>query len=212
MQALPGKDERAARYNSSSRYGIAVTDAVLLASRDGETVRFWEEAFMRPGPRQKGSWVYGDNFIFWGMIETASHLGDSPNEISFYSTEGYWEGNATEFRRSTLRLDGFVSAQASFAGGELVTKPLIFAGRALFLNFDTGGSSELKMEIQNPDNTPIPGFARDDCFPIFGDHIDFPVSWKTTGSDVSALAGQPIRLRFMLKDADLYAFQFGQKK
>ena len=32
-------------------------------------------------------------------------------------------------------------------------------------------------------------------------------SWMN-GSDVSSLAGKPIRLRFRLKDADLFALQF----
>ncbi len=208
LSALPGLENRRARSAKSNRYGTAVTDGVLLVSRDGENVRLWEEAFMRPGPRTKESWVYGDNFIFWGLVETASRLGDAPNEISLYSTEGYWEGNSTKIRRSTLRLDGFVSAQASAAGGELITKPLVFAGTALSLNFETGGPGEMKVEVQNPDGTPIPGFALDDCFPIFGDHIDFRVSWKGRGTDVGAWAGKPVRLRFTLKDADLYAFQF----
>lgn len=208
MSALPGVENRKMRSAKSNRYGTAVTDGMLLASRDGETVRLWEEAFMRPGPRQKESWTYGDNFIFWGLVETASHLGDAPNEISFYSTEGYWQGNSTKFRRSTLRLDGFVSAQAPATGGELITKPLIFAGAALSINFETGGPGELKVEIQNLDGSPVPGYALVDCFPIFGDHIDFPVSWKGKGTDVSALAGKPVRIRFALKDADLYAFQF----
>jgi hypothetical protein len=208
MSALPNIANRKSRSATSNRHGTAVTDAILLASRDGETVRLWEEAFMRPGPRQNESWTYGDNFIFWGLVETASHLGDAPNEISFYSTEGYWQGNSTKFRRSTLRLDGFVSAQAPATGGELITKPLIFAGSALSINFETGGPGEVKVEIQNPDGTPVPGYALADCFPIFGDHIDFFVSWKGKGTDVSALAGKPVRIRFALKDADLYAFQF----
>ena len=212
MSALPGQANRKARSLKENRLGTAVTDGVLLASRDGETVRLWEESFMRPGPRTKESWVYGDNFIFWGLVETASHLGDAPNELSFYSTESYWEGDSTKIRRSTLRLDGFVSAQAPAAGGELVTRPLLFAGRALSLNFETGGPGELKVEIQNPDGTPVPGFALADCFPIFGDHIDFPVSWKGKGTDVGALAGKPIRIRFTLKDADLYAFRFEEKQ
>jgi hypothetical protein len=33
------------------------------------------------------------------------------------------------------------------------------------------------------------------------------VEWRG-GSDLSSLAGQPIRLRFWLKDADLFALQF----
>lgn len=211
MQALPGQRNRQARFTCSKRYGTAVTDAVLLASRDGETVRLWEESFMRPGPRTKESWVYGDNFIFWGLVETVSQLGDAPNEISFYSTESYWEGDSTKIRRSTLRLDGFVSAQATCAGGDLVTKPLLFAGNTLSINFETGGAGEVKVEIQDTDGKPIPGYTSAECFPIFGDHIDFPVTWRGTGTDVGALAGKPVRLRFTLKDADLYAFRFAAK-
>ena len=212
MSALPGLANRKSRSAKEGRFGTAVTDAVLLASRDGETVRLWEESFMRPGPRQKKSWVYGDNFIFWGLVETASHLGDAPNEISFYSTESYWEGDATEVRRSTLRLDGFVSAQAPVSGGELVTKSVIFAGNSLSLNFETGGPGELKVELQNEDGTPVPGYTLAECYPIFGDHLDFSVSWKRKGTDVSTLAGKPVRLRFTLKDADLYAFRFFKKE
>ncbi len=211
MQALPGHAGRVGRHTVESRHGVAVTDAVLLASRDGVKVKFWNEAFMRPGPRREESWVYGDNFIFWGMLELPSALGDAPNELNFYSTEGYFEGNDTKIRRSTLRLDGFVSAQAMASGGELVTKPVIFAGNTLAINFATGGPGELKVEIQNPDGTPVPGFTLADCFPVFGDHIDFPVSWKGKGTDVSAWAGKPVCLRFTLKDADLYAFRFVAK-
>jgi hypothetical protein len=33
------------------------------------------------------------------------------------------------------------------------------------------------------------------------------VAWKG-GEDVSSLAGKPVKLRFRLKDADLFSFQF----
>jgi len=212
IRALPNYEGRKARYKDGegerARYGIAVTDAILLAGRDGVKFKAWNEAFIRPGPRSKENWVYGDNFIVKGMIELPSGLEDAPNEINLYSTESYWEGYGTKFRRNTLRLDGFVSAQATASGGELVTKPLIFEGNRLSINFETGGPGELKAELQNPDGTPVPGFALADCFPVFGDHIDVPVSWKGKGTDVGALAGKPVRIRFTLKDADLYAFQF----
>ena len=54
---------------------------------------------------------------------------------------------------------------------------------------------------------PVPGFALDDCLEIIGDEITRTVSWKR-GNDVSSLAGQAIRLRFALKDADVYSLQF----
>jgi hypothetical protein len=42
---------------------------------------------------------------------------------------------------------------------------------------------------------------------LIGDELDRIVSWKN-GSDVSALAGRAVRLRFVMKDADLYAIRF----
>ena len=60
------------------------------------------------------------------------------------------------------------------------------------------------MEIQNPDGQPLRGFAADDCPEIVGDEIARAVSWGG-GSDLSSLAGQAIRLRFVMKDADLYS-------
>ena len=63
------------------------------------------------------------------------------------------------------------------------------------------------MEIQNADGTPIPGFQLADCVELNTDDLSRVVSWKS-GSDVSSLAGKAIRLRFRLKDADLFALQF----
>ena len=65
------------------------------------------------------------------------------------------------------------------------------------------------MEIQDAAGQPIPGFALAECREINKDDLACVVSWKN-GSDLSSLAGKPIRLRFRLKDADLFAFQFVQ--
>ena len=207
MRALPGIDEREFRASQHPRYGTTVTDAAFMTSRDGVTFRRWGEAFIRPGPSRRDTWVYGDNFVFWGMIPTKSHLEDAPDEISLYATEGYWEGNATSFRRYTIRMDGFVSAQAPLSGGNIVTKALTFDGTRLHINHSTSAAGGVRVEIQDRDGKAIPGFSLDDCDVQFGDQLDRIVSWKSE-SDVSQLAGQTIRLRFELKDADLYAFQF----
>ncbi len=63
------------------------------------------------------------------------------------------------------------------------------------------------MEIQDPAGKPIPGFALENCPEMIGDQIDRVVAWKQ-GNDVGKLAGQPIRLRFVMKEADLYAIRF----
>lgn len=207
MKDLPGLEEREARAKASPRYGTAITDGLFMTSRDGARFRRWNEAFLRPGPRQKGSWVYGDNLIFWGMIETASSLGDAPNELSIFASEDYWQGGSVSFRRLTLRIDGFVSLWASARGGEMVTKPLVFDGGALTLNASTSGAGSIQVEIQDDAGQPIPGYALADCPEIFGDSLSLAVRWQG-GGDVRPLAGRAVRLRFVLKDADLYAFQF----
>jgi hypothetical protein len=211
---LPGLDERMARTaaglkgGGSIRYGTTVTDAVFMTSRDGVTFKRWGEAFIRPGPRQRQSWVYGDNFVFWGMVETQSPLDDAPDEISLYATESYWEGTDTKVRRYASRVDGFVSVNAPLAGGEIVTRPLVFDGGNLVLNFETSGAGDIQVELQNAAGCPLPGYALCDCPPILGDSLRHVVRWAPHGGDVRALAGQPVRLRFVLRDADLYAFQF----
>ncbi|HOW19291.1 MAG TPA: hypothetical protein PLC79_09660, partial [Phycisphaerae bacterium] len=107
----------------------------------------------------------------------------------------------------TLRLDGFVSVNAPYAGGEFITKPLLFEGRKLTLNISTSAVGSVKVEIQDAGGKPLAGFAAEDCIEIWGDEIARTVAWKG-GTDVSKLAGRPVRLRFVMKDADIYAFRF----
>ncbi|MFA6547159.1 MAG: hypothetical protein WCS99_22270, partial [Limisphaerales bacterium] len=70
-------------------------------------------------------------------------------------------------------------------------------------------AGSVRVEIQDANGKPLPGFALNDCPPLFGDTIERIVTW-TGGGDVRALAGQPVRLRFELKDADVYAFQIAE--
>jgi hypothetical protein len=53
----------------------------------------------------------------------------------------------------------------------------------------------------------MPNFALSDCQPVFGDSLDRKVTWKA-GANVGTLAGKPVRLRFRIEDADLFALRF----
>ena len=77
------------------------------------------------------------------------------------------------------------------------------------MNFSTSAVGSLRVEIQDAAGKPIPGFAVDDCPETFGDEIDHVVAWQHE-NDVSKLAGQTVRLRFLMKDADLYSIRFRQ--
>jgi len=207
MRALPELEHRKLRSATSDRFGMALTDGLFMSSRDGRTFHRWSEAFIRPGLRGADNWAYGDNYQGWGLVETKSAIPDAPDEISLYASEGYWLGNASKLRRFTIRKDGFVSMHASFAGGGFTTKPITFRGHRLVLNFSTSAAGAIRVEIQDAAGKPVDGFSLKDCSEVFGDDLDRTVTWKR-GSDVSKLAGRPVRLRFTLSDADLYAFQF----
>ena len=120
--------------------------------------------------------------------------------------------------RAVLRRDGFISADAAYTGGELTTRPLVFAGSKLQLNLDTGAGGTVRVEIQDQAGNPIPGFALEDADEINGNYLQVPARWRAEvvgklrraegDPDVSALAGRPVRLRFVMRDARLYSFQF----
>ena len=206
IEALPELEHRRLRAASMERYGTATSDGLFMTSRDGRVFRRWGEAFLRPGPQLEGNWTYGDNYQAWGLVETPSALEGAPREISLYATENYWR-EPTRFRRYTIRLDGFVSLQAPLSGGEVVTKPLTFEGARLEMNLSTSAAGSIRVEVLDEGGSPLDGFALKDCWDAVGDKLDYVVSWKG-GPDVSALAGRPVRLRFVLKDADLYSFRF----
>ncbi|MDA0840980.1 MAG: hypothetical protein O2857_24690, partial [Planctomycetota bacterium] len=91
---------------------------------------------------------------------------------------------------------------------EVVTKPFFFSGRELTLNFSASAAGSVQVEILwDEEEIAVEGFSLKDCRLILGDDLDRTVVWKTS-SDISRLTGIPIRLRFVLKDADLYSFQF----
>lgn len=217
------------------RAGTVITDGMFMSSRDGRRFEIWPESFRRPGIQRPGSWFYGDNYQNWGLVETTSQFPGAPNELSMYVSEAYKSQFAkaadqtlgvfvgqshgtpdenshqpalvNRLRRYTIRVDGFVSVQAPLSGGELITKPLQFDGSQLEINFSTSAAGTVRIEIQDAKGDPIPGFALADCHEQFGDELARVVSWKR-GSDVSHAADQPVILRFELKDADLYSFQF----
>lgn len=207
MRALPELENREWRAKTNERYGRAITESLLMASRDGVTFKRWNEGFLKPGIERNGTWNYGHQAIGWHLIETKGSLEGAPNELSLFAVESYWTGKSDLLRRYTLRMDGFVSAQAPMKGGELLTKPITFTGKTLSLNFATGAAGSIKVELQNERGTPLTGFTFDDCEELFGDTLDRLVEWKQS-ADVSSLAGQVVRLRFQLRDADLYSYQF----
>ena len=106
------------------------------------------------------------------------------------------------------RIDGFTSLDGDYAGGEAVTAPLTFSGRRLVLNLNTSAAGEARVAILAAGGGEIEGFTLADALPINGDSLEAVVSWRGGRTDVSALAGRPVRLRFALRGGKLYSFRF----
>jgi len=207
LRALPDLGSRLERASAHERYGSAITEGLLMASRDGVNFKRWNEAFLPPGVEREGTWNYGHQYIGWHAVETKSALAGAPNELSLYAVENYWTATGSALRRYTLRLDGFVSVKAGADGGELLTKPIKFAGKTLALNFSTSAAGSVRVEIQDADGTPLPGFSLEECELLFGDTIERKLRWQQ-GPDVSSLSNRVVRLRCVLQDADVYSYQF----
>jgi len=182
-----------------------VSDGVFMTSRDGMHWHRWLEAFIRPG-LQKERWGQRNNMTAWGILVTRSDIIGTPDELSIYSSEAYCDED-NRLRRYTLRIDGFVSVNAPYKGGEFLTKPLTFDGKNLVINYSTSAIGSIRVEIQDKDGKPIPGFTLDDCPEIYGDEIEKVINWKSS-SDLGSLTGNVVKLRFILKDADLYSMRF----
>jgi hypothetical protein len=212
LEPVETRAQFAKSIESSGAYsGAEITDGLFMTSRDGRQFRRWSEAFLRPGPQAEGRWIYGDNYQSYGLFETAAATPGLPNDVSLHFNEGAWRDDKHRLRRYTIRLDGFVSLHAPLDGGDLTTKPLVFSGSRLTVNYSTSAMGSLRVEIQDADGKAIPGFSIADADELFGDSVDQQVSWNEK-VNVSSLAGKPIRLRFQLSDGDLYAFQFIEKE
>ena len=177
------------------------SDGVLLTSRAGTTVynRTFQETFVRPGPGAE-NWTSRSNYPLTGILPFGK------DRMMLFVARRFMQPD-WHIERLLLRVDGFASVNAPWAGGEMLTKPFTFTGKELEINYRTGAPGFVRVEIQDADGKAIPGYALSDCPEIIGDEITRVVAWKS-GADVARFAGQPVRLRFAMKDADLYSFRF----
>lgn len=169
-------------------------EPILMTSRDGVLFHRWNEAVIpeeAPADR-KGN---RSNYMTWGMFQ----LPDKPREISVYATENYYEPTPGRVRRFVYRVDGFVALRGGAKGGNVTTKPLKYSGEKLLLNHLVRESGSILIEALNESGQVI---GRSE--PIEGDAIDAPVKWAT---DPKLNAGV-LRLRFSLKNADVFSIRF----
>ncbi|HAB16195.1 MAG TPA: prolyl oligopeptidase family serine peptidase [Verrucomicrobiota bacterium] len=204
MRFVPGRhvlsEEQARALGVDPGYASDTAEAVFMSTRGGNHyARTFMEGFIRPG-LDLGNWASRAGLTALGVVPTG------PAEMSLYKQAHYAQPTG-HLVRYTLRTDGFISVNAPFQGGEFVTRPLIFSGRELVMNLSTGAAGSLRVELQGDSGEPLAGFTLADAVEQIGDEIERVMTWKR-GSDVSRFAGHPVRLRFVMKDADLYSIRF----
>ena len=195
--SLPDWPLRRGLIEDEGRSGTAVSDSMLMTSRDGQTFRRDEEAFLRPGPERPGTWAYGCHYMAYGMAFTRNSLSGG-EEISLYAIENYRTAPSA-LRRFTLRQDGFRSLRAPWRVGRALTKPVMLRGDALSLNFATSAQGYVRLRVCDPAGKPLEGF--DSGF-LFGDSLDRAVTFE---GSLKVCRDTPVRLEFMMSDADLYS-------
>lgn len=203
-ERLCGKEHRQWRMQRSKRYGLAMTDALFMCSRDGKTFKRWDQAFMTPGPESPFAWIYGDCSLTHGILATDTIVKGEDKELSMYATVNNWTEQPQQVYRYTLRMDGFISRRADFEKRQLVTKPFIFDGDKLTINFSTSAAGFIRIILEDINGNPMENYTSCE---LFGDstdrYVDFPAS-------LEAISGKPVRMLIEMRDADIYSFKFGK--
>jgi hypothetical protein len=195
-------EDQAKRFNVNPDYFMDCSDAVLMTSRGGNLYdRTFMESFIRPGPGLQ-NWVSRSNYPALNVVET------SATEMSIYVNENYAQPTA-HLKRYSLRIDGFSSLSAGYKEGKVSTRPFIFSGKELEINYATSAAGSIKVEIQDQDGNTLPGYGFENSGEIIGNEIKRIVSWDSN-TNISNLASKPVKLSFYLKDANLYSIKFNQ--
>ena len=190
--------KKATMEREERRGGLAVTDCIFMCSRDGELWHRYNEAFMTPGYETEHNWVYGDCYPAYGLIDSG--------EENYYIYSKEWHrsyGQPKPLYLYEIRKDGFACYMAGGEEAVLVTKPLEFSGKDLHLNFETSAYGYIYVDVLDEAGNPISG----ESFEIYGNTIDRKISFAD-GTDFSAFANKPVRLRFRMRDAKLYSMKF----
>lgn len=189
-----------ASHSIEGRFARATTDAMFMCSRDGVHFHRYNEAYMTPGLEDAYNWIYGDCYLSYPLVETGRHT------YALFNVEtGIGAENPAVLRQYTIRKDGFACLAADNREEQyVVTKPFVFCGKALHLNFSTSAAGYIYADVLDEQGEKL---SDGESFEIFGDTTDREIRFAD-GSDFAAYEGKVIRLRFRMFDAKLYSLYF----
>jgi hypothetical protein len=178
-------------------------DAQLVYSRDGRTWHRLEDRspVIPLGPEG----AFDGGMIIMTAVGTALH-GDEL--VAYYNGRNYGHGGTNKdslfsIGRVSWRRDRLVALQADVERGVVETVPLDTTENRLEINGDATGG-KIAVEVLDAEGVVQPGFSTEACDAIGGDSLSHQVRWK--GRDLSGVR-RPFRLRFVIRNAKLYAFK-----
>lgn len=187
--------------------GWKQTDMQLTYSRDG---RHWSRPRHREpfiplgdpdgwepdysGPSATAPILFGEELYFYYF--GSRHF--TRDKISFKDFRTY-------VGLAKLRRDGFASLDAGNTPGQLITRPLQFQGKTLFVNAVVEKDGWVKSAILSRNSQPISEYALEDSMPLTKDTTQGQMTWNAKAN--IALSGDDhLRIQFQLKNAKLYSF------
>ena len=169
-----------------SRIGSGAYDLTQLIGPSNALVRGDELWFYYTGIKYRG-------FNYVGTFPTGQYLPLPGHET-----------DTGAICLAVLRRDGFVSLDASETEGQVLTKPLLWRGSTLWVNADAA-DGELLVEVLDENGDPLDNWSRAVVVPVTEGGVRQAVSWNSAGN-LENLKGELVRLRFILRNAELYAF------
>jgi hypothetical protein len=175
----------------------------LVHSRDGHS---WERCEDRSPVIPNGPYGYDEGCIL-GVANMPVLVGD---EIWIYYTAintthgGYLPKKQISIARASWRRDGFISLHAGAAEAVVETILLEPEGKKLIVNADASDGM-LKVEILDANGDVIPGYDKNDCSAFSENCVAHVIEWRNHRSIPSR---EPIKLRFLLQNAELFAYRF----
>jgi hypothetical protein len=143
-------------------------------------------------------------------LKTAEFLQHERNQAALVDALGtYPRLRSNAITALILREDGWAELKPTYEQGSVFTRQFVFEGDTLKVNAEAYGGY-LKVEALDPQFKPYEGFSAAECDAVCSDNpkqIWHTVRWRGN-PDVRALWNKPVRLRFHLHQASLYAFQF----
>ena len=201
-----------------------VMEMYLLSSRDGvEWSRFQEHRPFIPRGGEgaydqfdvetpTGPLIVGDELWFYYGGNSVHHdwwiLGQSQGLDAPEVHDPSLSANGHHLCLATMRLDGYVSLGTTVREGYVETKPLFSVAPGLVINGRCGPNGYIQAEVTDVWGNVWDGYSREECERFTGDSVRHRVTWSSPAT-LNQIIG-PVKLKFYLRDADLYGFRFAE--